>query len=125
MGFVGSILILIGMYITGRKNRWGFALGLLGEVCWFARGVQTGLFDLMLLASVFAVMHCYNFRQWSGERNLRPLLFSRRRKLAAEIDQWIADNNAKPGTDSVLAFLAAHSVKLPEPKNGQDSQRSN
>ncbi len=64
-GFLGSGLILIGMWFIGKKNRFGFVLGLIGEGCWFYRGIQTGLMDLFILSSVFAVMHIYNFWQWS------------------------------------------------------------
>jgi len=117
MGFFGSTLILIGMYITGRKNRWGFALGLCGEACWFARGIQTGLYDLLILSTVFAIMHVYNFWQWSGSRKLGNLLFSQRRALTAEIDEWIVKHKAKPGTEAVLAFLAVHNVELPKPRS--------
>ncbi len=64
-GFIGSTLILIGMWFIGRKNKFGFVLGLAGEACWFYRGIQTGLFDLFVLSSVFAIMHIYNYIQWS------------------------------------------------------------
>jgi hypothetical protein len=64
MGYLGSCLILIGMYFIGRKHRAGFIFGILGEASWLVRGLTTGMNDLIILSGIFVAMHLYNFCKW-------------------------------------------------------------
>lgn len=116
MGYLGSASVLTGMWFIGRKWRFGFLLGALGEVFWFTRGYQASETDLMALAVVFTLMNLSNWLKWGRARKLGDLLYSQRRALTAEIDQWIVDHKAAPGTEAVLAFLSVHNVALPKPK---------
>lgn len=66
MGWVGSGCVLTGMLLIGRKNRFGFLLGVLGEVFWFTRGYRAGEIDLMGLAMVFVAMNGWNWWKWGN-----------------------------------------------------------
>lgn len=64
MGWLGSASVLTGMWFIGRKNRFGFLLGVLGEVFWFTRGYTASEIDLMGLALVFIAMNGWNWWKW-------------------------------------------------------------
>jgi len=116
MGYLGSLLILVGMWFTGRKNKFGFVLGILGEFAWFVRGVQTGLLDLLILTCIFGAMHIWNYWEWSRPKRRHLLLFSKRCELARDAEQWCSENRAKPDALGFITALQALGVDLRRPQ---------
>lgn len=64
MGYLGSCLILIGMWLLGKKQREGFLFGVAGESCWFLRGYYSVAPDLMSLSIIFIIINIWNFYKW-------------------------------------------------------------
>ena len=64
MGWIGSLFIALGVYLTGRKLRIGWLSTFTGEFFWGMKGYETSQWDLVALSSVFAVLYLHNFRKW-------------------------------------------------------------
>ena len=55
---------LVGVYLAGRRNRWGWALGLATQVLWLAYAVLTAQWGFIASACLFAVIYARNFMAW-------------------------------------------------------------
>ncbi len=118
MGYLGSASVLTGMWFIGRKWRFGFLLGALGEVFWFSRGYQANEIDLMALAVVFTLMNLSNWIKWGRKKPETPLmLFSKRCELANEAAKWCRDNNTQPTALGYVTALQALGVDLRRPES--------
>ena len=67
MGWLGTVLILLGAWQIGHKKRVGFLWGLLGELAWAAQGAVTGQLDLFLVSLIFVFMHVRNWKKWRDD----------------------------------------------------------
>lgn len=55
---------LFGMYMSGRKNRWGWAFGLFTQAAWIAYAVQTKQWFFIIGSLGYAAIYLKNFLQW-------------------------------------------------------------
>lgn len=58
---------VLGLWLTGRKSRWGFAVGLLAQVLWFAYAVLTAQWGFIFSCCLFGFLYARNFQRWSKE----------------------------------------------------------
>ena len=58
---------IVGLWLTGRKSRWGFALGLLAQVLWFVYAVTTQQWGFILSCCLFGYLYARNFIRWTKE----------------------------------------------------------
>ena len=63
MGWIGTILILVGFFLVGKKQRVGFAFGVIGNFFWILRSVSVGLADSALTSIIFLALNVYFWYQ--------------------------------------------------------------
>ncbi len=67
MGWIGSTLIIIGIWLVGDKSMWGFVCGALGNAIWIYVGLIRGKqYDLAVVAFVAAVLNLVGLFKWLG-----------------------------------------------------------
>jgi len=59
---------LLGLYLAGRKIRWGWALGLVTQSLWLAYSVQTRQWGFIPGTLAYAWIYLKNFLAWSREK---------------------------------------------------------
>ena len=65
MGWIGSILIILGIWLMGDKNIWGFVCGALGNSIWVYVGLKRGKqFDLAFVAVIAVIMNLISLYKW-------------------------------------------------------------
>jgi nicotinamide riboside transporter PnuC len=62
---------LAGAYITGERNRWGWALGLLYQLLWIVYAYYTQQYSFIVVCVVYGVVYIKNFKEW-GEPEETP-----------------------------------------------------
>jgi nicotinamide riboside transporter PnuC len=58
---------IIGVYIAGKKNRWGWALGALYQILWIVYAYFTNQYPFIIVCLVYLVIYIKNFFDWSEE----------------------------------------------------------
>lgn len=56
-----------GWYLAGRKNRWGWFLGLAVQVLWFMYAIGTGQYGFIVGAMLYGTIAAKNFLSWTQE----------------------------------------------------------
>ena len=64
MGWTGSVLLVIGMLLVGRKNRNGFLWGLAGELLWTYKSYRDEQWDLLVICAIFCGVYIKNWWAW-------------------------------------------------------------
>lgn len=67
IGWIGSILLILGMVLVGGKHRIGFLIGFLGELLWVVKSFNTGQLDLLIICVLFCVIYVSNWFRWKNE----------------------------------------------------------
>lgn len=62
-----SILTIAAFYIAGEKNKWGWAIGFLAEICWVVWIVYTQSWGLLLQSAFLMAIFTRNFIKWSKQ----------------------------------------------------------
>lgn len=58
---------LLGMYVSGRKKRWGWLLGLCTQVLWIGYAVNTKAYFFIIGSSLYAAIYLKNYIEWGRE----------------------------------------------------------
>lgn len=66
-GWMGSALIFLALYLTGKKNRLGFLIGGIAEIFWLMYSYTIGSLELGVMAVVFVALYLHNFWKWKGD----------------------------------------------------------
>lgn len=66
-GHLSYLLIVLGTFMVGRKNKWGWVLRALGETGWLTLGFILGLSSIWAWGFVFLCIEAYNFWKWHYE----------------------------------------------------------
>lgn len=61
MGWIGSLLLILGMWLVGSKKRSAFVFGVFGNLIWAIVGLQRNTPDLWFIATI---MTMFNARAW-------------------------------------------------------------
>lgn len=72
MTWVLSFVGLLTIFLLGRKNRWGFAAGLLADVLWFVYSMGTQQWGLVPACGIYAVVHVWGWKKWSRHLDTDP-----------------------------------------------------
>ena len=75
---------LVGLWLTGLKNRWGFAVGVLAQVMWFTYAVVTQQWGFIASCILFGFLYSRNFIRWSREEAAAPAPESMKPTLTKE-----------------------------------------
>lgn len=58
---------ILGIYLAGKKNMYGWALGLFMQVLWVIYAVQTKQYGFILSAIAYGIVYGMNFYRWHND----------------------------------------------------------
>jgi hypothetical protein len=64
VGWVGDIFRIIGFYLLGNRHRSGFMVSLAGYIIWAIYAYQLGMYDLVVLSVISAIIALLNWCKW-------------------------------------------------------------
>jgi len=64
MDWLAGIFELIGLYVIGVKNKYGFLINILGNVAWIYVALTTGVYGLLLVVCPAIVLNTTNYVKW-------------------------------------------------------------
>ena len=68
LSIIASIFELIGIYLLGKKNKYGFITFIIGALFWIAYTLVTGnAIGLLLVCSVSSILNIKGFMKWSED----------------------------------------------------------
>lgn len=56
---------IVGVYIAGKKNRWGWAIGALYQILWILYAYFTEQYPFIIVCVVYLVIYVKNFFEWT------------------------------------------------------------
>lgn len=69
--FVLAAVGIAGIYLAGKKSKWGWALGLAAQVLWLIFAVVTAQYGFILTAVAYGAVYGKNLWQWHREETKR------------------------------------------------------
>lgn len=60
---------VLGIYLAGKKNYWGWGVGLFAQVLWVTYGIVSEQWGFIVSAFVYGSVYLKNFRAWRKEQN--------------------------------------------------------
>lgn len=74
-GLIWSIALaavgILGLYLAGRKNVWGWAIGVGAQVLWIAYAIVTQQYGFILSALAYGWVYSLNWWRWRREERER------------------------------------------------------
>lgn len=71
ISYIAGVLELIGIYILGNKNRYGFLLNIIGNVLWVTVGIMNpGARGLLIVCIPLFFINIINFRKWGNDEKI-------------------------------------------------------
>lgn len=65
--FVLAAVGIAGIYLAGRKSKWGWGLGLAAQVLWVVFAITTAQYGFILTAVAYGAVYGKNLWQWHRE----------------------------------------------------------
>jgi nicotinamide riboside transporter PnuC len=56
-----------GIYLAGRKNKWGWVIGILSQFLWVAFAISTAQYGFILGSICYGSVYAMNFIKWRKE----------------------------------------------------------
>jgi hypothetical protein len=60
---------ILGIYLAGRKNLWGWAVGVFAQVLWIIFALVTEQYGFIVSALAYGFIYGKNFLSWKKDRN--------------------------------------------------------
>jgi nicotinamide riboside transporter PnuC len=70
--FVLAAVGILGIWLAGRKNIWGWAIGLFAQVLWVAYALVTVQYGFLLTAFGYGWVYATNWLRWRKESHGEP-----------------------------------------------------
>lgn len=71
-GLIWSVALaavgILGIYLAGRKNLWGWAIGCGAQVLWIIYALVTAQYGFILSAVAYGLVYGRNWLRWAHER---------------------------------------------------------
>lgn len=65
--FVLAAVGIAGIYLAGKKSKWGWGLGLAAQVLWLVFAITTAQYGFILTAVAYGAVYGKNLWQWHRE----------------------------------------------------------
>ena len=69
-GWIGTAFVMWGIWLTGRKQRSGFIIGVIGGILWAIKAVYTLQIDLITVNMLIILTQLHAWWKWG--KNARP-----------------------------------------------------
>ncbi len=56
---------ILGIYLAGKKNKWGWAIGAAAQVLWIIYAVMTEQYGFIITAFAYGTIYVKNLLEWS------------------------------------------------------------
>lgn len=63
---------VLGIYISGKKNYWGWGIGLGAQVLWFIYAIATQQWGFIISCFAYGYVYAKNFRKWRKDAAKLP-----------------------------------------------------
>lgn len=67
MDILAGIFELLGVWLIGNKNKYGFLVFIASALFWIIVSLKTGVYGLLIAVIPNTILNAYNFRKWSKE----------------------------------------------------------
>ena len=65
--YVLTVIGITGIYLAGRRNLYGWVVGLSAQVLWIAYAVATEQWGFIVSAFAYGSVYANNWRKWAKE----------------------------------------------------------
>ena len=65
--YVLASIGILGIYIAGKNNKWGWAIGLAAQSLWIIYAVVTSQYGFIVSAIAYGYFYGLNFYKWNME----------------------------------------------------------
>jgi len=65
MDYAAAFFEILGLWLIGSRNKWGFVSFIVGGVFWTYTGIVSGIYGLVLVCIVTICINCINIKRWS------------------------------------------------------------
>lgn len=92
--FVLAAVGIAGIYLAGRKSKWGWGLGLFAQILWVVFALTTAQYGFILTAVAYGAVYGKNLYQWHREDSPKeepPLVPEPRSTLETCYDRGLND----------------------------------
>jgi hypothetical protein len=66
--FLLAAVGIYGLYLAGKKNVWGWAVGVFAQVLWIIFSIVTEQYGFIISAVAYATVYAKNFLAWRKEK---------------------------------------------------------
>lgn len=117
-GWIANLLFVVGVYVLGNRQRWGFLCNLVANGLYGVIGIEHRMWDLFAISVVMSGLNLWNWIKWGQKKPSPPLLlFSQRWDLANDVATWCESNRAKQDALGHVTALQALGVDLRRPES--------
>jgi nicotinamide riboside transporter PnuC len=65
MDWLGALLIIISVYLTGKKNKWGWVVAGVGAIVFIVIALNKHIYGMIALDCVLIMMYIRSFIKWN------------------------------------------------------------
>lgn len=62
--FTLAAIGILGIYLAGKNNKWGWAIGLFAQVLWLIFAIVTQQYGFIFTAFAYGYIYSLNFIKW-------------------------------------------------------------
>jgi nicotinamide riboside transporter PnuC len=64
-----AVIGIVGIWLAGRRNLWGWAIGLAAQVLWIVFALVTGQYGFIFSALAYGFVYARNWLRWRRDRD--------------------------------------------------------
>ncbi len=73
LDWIAATFALMGVYLIGKKNKYGFLICMISGIVWCIVAVTTAVYGLFLEVLPLFILNMYNFYKWKREEIINIL----------------------------------------------------
>jgi hypothetical protein len=110
--YVLAVFGLIGMWMAGKQNRWGWAMSTCTQVLWIAYAILTAQYGFIPGSTSYMVVYIRNFLR--GTPNKGKTLSEQQKELYRQVRYSLETSMEASDAESAVAVLdeLIHQVKI-------------
>lgn len=101
--FVLAAVGIAGIYLAGKKSKWGWGLGLAAQILWLVFALTTAQYGFILTAVAYGAVYGKNLWQWHKEDRPSTHYSAEKSTLESCYDDGLTDAERKEYADRYAA----------------------